>query len=233
MLVKILLVISIIFLPSVSRAESDYNNIVQFKITSLQLFSSFSSFIYFQGDDKNRKRLLTAKAQADAAVSTLSGSSVELKLKWQQISDYIESYQAHNFDGSNMSLEAGWSILQGELNNIISMLETHSISLSGAVVPLKIDNIRIKMETILSRYMVYANSTTGGYGVSYGETPLEEEIMTMKQELTELAQTETKYRSLLKKWNYIESTLLAYNSNIAPFVVLHTFDRMRKMIASY
>lgn len=229
---KILLIISSMFLSLVSRAESDVDNFIQFKISSLQLFSSFSSFIYFQGDDKNRMRLLTAKAQGDAAISSLPRANVELKLKWQQISDYVESYQAYNFDGADMSLEAGWSILQGELNSIISTLEAHSASDNGAVTPAKIASIQIGMETILSRYMAYANSTTGGYGVSYGERPLEEQIMTLKQELTVLVQAEPKYTSLLKKWSYIQGTLLAYNSNVAPFVVLHTFDGMRKVIAS-
>lgn len=221
--IKIILTISLVFLSFFSHAEKDPDKFTQFEISSLQLFSSFSSFIYFQGDERNRARLLTAKRRGDQAISEISDSEVELKLKWQQISDYVDDYQTHNFDGADMSLEGGWGILQGELNLIVS---THKPPSTNGI-----NEIQINLETILSRYMSFANSTTGGYGVSYSETPLEEQIQTMEQALLKLAQADGKYQPLLKKWNYIQGTLLAYNSNVAPFVVLHTFDGMRKMIA--
>lgn len=222
--IKIVLAVSFIFLSLASRAESDSHPMIQFKISSLQLFSSFSSFIYFQGDDRNRARLSNAKNRGDQAIAALPDSEVELKVKWKEISDYVESYQSHNFDGVDMSLEGGWSILQRELNSLIAGKEvTKATGISA---------IQINMETILSQYMGYANSTTGGYGVSYGDTPLEDQIKSLQQELTILADADSRYQPLAKKWNYIQGTLLAYNSNVAPFVVLHTFDGMRKMIAS-
>jgi len=222
--IKNILVISFIFLSLVTRAESDIDNLTQFKISSLQVFSSFSSYIYFQGDDRNRTRLLNAMKRGDRAISLLPETEVELKLKWKQVSDYVNSYQAHSFDGIDMSLEGGWSILQGELTKMIA---TRDVTQAEGI-----DDVQIKMESILAQYMVYANSTTGGYGVSYGAIPLEDQIETMKKKLTDLAKRETQYQPLLKKWSYIQGTLLAYNSNVAPFVVLHTFDSMRKMIAS-
>jgi hypothetical protein len=221
---KSILVIGFIFLSLATRAEPNINNLTQFKISSLQVFSSFSSFIYFQGDDRNRTRLLNAMKRGDKAISLLPETEVELKLKWKEVSDYVDSYQAHNFDGVDMSLEGGWSILQGELSKIIAARDVTQAE--------GIDDVQIKMESILTQYMAYANSTTGGYGVSYGSIPLEEQIKTMKQKLTDLAQADDQYQPLLKKWSYIQGTLLAYNSNVAPFVVLHTFDSMRKMTAS-
>jgi hypothetical protein len=223
-IIKKILVFSLILVSSATHAESDTDNFIQFKISSLQLFSSFSSFIYFQGDDRNRTRLLNAKNQGDKAIASLPDSEVELKLKWIKISDFVDSYQAHNFDGVDMSLEAGWSIHQKELNVILDTRAANNVS--------GIEDVQIKMETILSQYMGYANSTTGGYGVSYGNVPLEQQIKTLNKQLVELAQADVQYQPLLKKWSYIQGTLLAYNSNVAPFVVLHTFDRMRKMIAS-
>ena len=222
--IKKIVVFSFIFLSLTTRAESNVDNLNQFKISSLQVFSSFSSFIYFQGDDRSRTRLFNAMAGGNKAISSLSEKEVELKLKWKKISDYVTSYQAHNFDGVDMSLEGGWSILQGELSKIIA--ERNVAPVEGIV------DIQIKMESILTQYMAYANSTTGGYGVSYGSIPLEDQIKTLKQKLTDLAQADAKYQPLLRKWSYIQGTLLAYNSNVAPFVVLHTFDGMRKMIAS-
>jgi hypothetical protein len=224
-IIKKALVFSFIVLSLATRAESNVDNLNQFKISSLQVFSSFSSFIYFQGDDRNRTRLLTAMAGGDKTNSLLSDEDIELKLKWKQISDYVASYQAHDFDGADMSLEGGWSILQGELSKIIA--ERNVAPVEG------IADIQIKMESILTQYMAYANSTTGGYGVSYGSIPLEDQIKTLKQKLTDLAQADAKYQPLLRKWSYIQGTLLAYNSNVAPFVVLYTFDGMRKMISEY
>lgn len=212
-------------LPLICSAESNNDNLLQFKISSLQLFSSFSAFIYFQGDDRNRTRLMNAKTKGDQAISQLPDSEVRLKLKWIDISDFVASYKSHRFDGLDMSMEAGWSIHQKELIAILA--ERNTVEATG------IADIQIKMETILSQYMGYANSTTGGYGVSYGNVSLEEQINIMQKELSELVQADNKYQSLFKQWNYIQTALLAYNTNVAPFVVLHTFDRMRKIIASY
>jgi len=223
--VNILIALSFIFLSTASRAEPQTENLVQFKIASLQLFSSFSSYIYFQGDDRNRERLLKAVRRGDQAITVLPDTNVELKLKWKQITDYVDSYKSYNFDGVDMSLEGGWSILQKELNDIIAKHQMGEL--------VGVNSVQIKMESILSQYMGYANSTTGGYGVSYSDTPLEDQITHIKQELVNLAKADDKYQPLAKKWNYIQGTLLAYNSNVAPFVVLHTFDSMRKMIASY
>jgi hypothetical protein len=218
-------VIMLFSLPLICSAESNNDHLLQFKISSLQLFSSFSAFIYFQGDDRNRTRLMSAKTKGDQAISQLPDSEVRLKLKWIDISDFVASYKSHRFDGLDMSMEAGWSIHQKELIAILA--ERNTVEATG------IADIQIKMETILSQYMGYANSTTGGYGVSYGNVSLEEQIEIMQKELSELVQADNKYQSLFKQWNYIQTALLAYNTNVAPFVVLHTFDRMRKIIAGY
>jgi hypothetical protein len=222
-LIKKAFVIILFSLPVVCSAESNNDNLLQFKISSLQLFSSFSAFIYFQGDDRNRSRLMNAKKKGNQAISLLPDS--EVKSKWIDISNFVASYKTHRFDGLDMSLEAGWSIHQKELIAILA--ERHTVEATG------IADIQIKMETILSQYMGYANSTTGGYGVSYGNVSLEEQIKIMQKELRELAQADNKYQSLFKQWSYIQKPLLAYNTNVAPFIILHTFDRMRKIIAGY
>jgi hypothetical protein len=226
-IIKKSFVIILFSLPMVCSAESNNDNLLQFKISSLQLFSSFSAFIYFQGDDRNRTRLRNAKKKGDQAISLLPDSEVKskLKLKWKDISNFVASYKTHRFDGLDMSMEAGWSIHQKELITILA--ERNKFEATG------IADIQIKMETILSQYMGYANSTTGGYGVSYGDVSLENQIMIMQKELSELAQADNKYQSLFKQWSYIQKALLAYNTNVAPFIVLHTFDRMRKIIAGY
>jgi hypothetical protein len=219
------LIISLAFFSLLSHGDEYSDKVTQFKISSLQLFSSFSSFIYFQGDNRNRARLLNAQNLGDQAVSELPDSDVALKLKWKKISDYVDSYQAYDFDGADMSLEGGWGLLQAELNAVINDL---GLSSAEGIIGIQVD-----LETILGQYMAFVNSTTGGYGVSNNDIPLEDKINTMTQTLIALAQADVKYQPLLRKWNYIRGTLLAYNSNVAPFVVMHTFDSMRTTIAEY
>ena len=221
---RFILLISLMFLSIVVRAESTNNNLVQFKISSLQLFSSFSSFTYFQGDDRNRARLLKAKDQANRDLASVENPETALVDKWNEVITYIERHEGFSFDGVDMSLEASWSILRREFNLIIDPL------IVGKMNP--IDVLQINMEIILSQYMGYANSTTGGYGVSFAEEPLEKKIDTLTQSLQQFAKTDEKFQPLNKKWGYINGTLSAYNSNVAPFVVLYTYESMRKMIAS-
>ena len=102
---KVIALIGLMLLSLVSRAESNTDQFVQFKISSLQLFSSFSSFIYFQGDDRNRARLQNAKEQGDIAVAALPGTETSLKTKWKQITDYVDLYQSYDFDGVDIKLK--------------------------------------------------------------------------------------------------------------------------------
>jgi len=234
-IIKKALCISLLFFSLAVRAESDIDGFTQFKISSLQLVSSFSSFIYFEGDKRNQLRLQQAKIKGDQALAQLMIPHSELTLKWQQISDYLDSSQGYQFD---VNLEAGWSILQGELSQIINVYEAALVSDERASMQSNSDaknisRLQVKMETILSRYMAFANSTWGGYGISSKGTPLEEQIQSVSVEMKELAAQDIKYKPLANKWGYIDKTLLAYNSNVAPFVVMHTFEKMRKIIAAY
>ena len=234
-IIKKALCLSFLFFSLAVRAESDIDGFTQFKISSLQLVSSFSSFIYFEGDKRNQLRLQQAKIKGDQALAQLMIPHSELTLKWQQISDYLDSSQGYQFD---VNLEAGWSILQGELSQIINVYEAALVSDERASMQSNSDaknisRLQVKMETILSRYMAFANSTLGGYGISSKGTPLEQQIQTVSAEMKELAALDIKYKPLANKWGYIDKTLLAYNSNVAPFVVMHTFEKMRKIIAAY
>ena len=232
---KYSLVVTLLFFSLFSRAESNIDNVIQFKIASLQLLSSFSAFIYFEGDELNSSRLNESKKNGDKALVKLSTENPELSLKWHQISDYVESSQGRDFD---VNLEAGWSVLQEELNHIIALQEnksTYSEASGSSEVSSKntIIQLHLKMESILSRYMAFANSTLGGYGISSQGIPLEEEITAVSLKLAQLVEQDEKYKLLAKKWGYIEKTLLAYNSNVAPYVVMYTFEKVRKIIASY
>lgn len=234
-IIKKALCFSFLFFSLAVRAESDIDGFTQFKISSLRLVSSFSSFIYFEGDKRNQLRLQQAKIKGDQALAQLTIPNAELTLKWQQISDYLDSSQGSEFD---VNLEAGWSILQGELSQIINVYEAALVSEKGASMQSNSDakniiRLQVEMETILSRYMAFANSTWGGYGISSMGTPLEQQIQSVSVEMKGLAAQDVKYKPLANKWGYIDKTLLAYNSNVAPFVVMHTFEKMRKIIAAY
>ncbi len=219
------LLLILLSVSSATRAQVPADQFVNVRISSLQLFSAFASFIYFQGNDKSLARVQTALQKGDAAISALPDSETELKDKWQQITDYVAFNKNHKFDGVSMSLEAGWSIQQREFNKMIDQRTPKNLT--------GLDDVQIKMEIILSQYMGYANSTTGGYGVSYALVPLEKRINSVSQQLEILADKNPEYQELQKRWNYIQNTLLSYNSNVAPFVVLHTFEKMRAMIAAY
>lgn len=244
-IIKKTLAISILFLSFACRAESETESLVQFKIASLQLLSSFSSYIYFEGDKRNTARLNQAKIYGDQALLKLTIPNPVLSLKWQQISDYLDASQGRQFD---VNLEAGWSILQVELEQIIETYEStlalgkedaskgissNASSSNANSTHVSISELQVKMETILSRYMAFANSTWGGYGISSKGTPLADQIKSVSKDMVELAEEDTKYIPLARKWKYIEKTLLAYNSNVAPFVVMHTYGKMREILATY
>lgn len=228
---KFLTLLVSILLSSWTHANTDARSLLEFKLASVQLSASFSAFLYFQGDKRNILRLHSARRNGDEALEKITSSSEVLTKRWKNIVYYLEKNSGHQFDDSDISLAVSWSLLQRELNEELDKLISNSNEASSSYTitdnATEILTLQLKMENILSQYMTFANATTGSYGSIRNEIPFEQQIENITVDMNTLSQGKEQYDSLKRNWKYIKKTLLAYNSNIAPYIVLHTFDKMR------
>jgi len=215
-----------------THSGSDYP-LLNFEISSHQLSSAFSAFIYFEGGDKHLRNINQALTNTEAQLQALTIKNAGLEKAWADAKAHVERYEGHVFNGFDMSLEGGWSLVQNAMQaEILALKQTNPVSdeaKQGQIYLLL--SFRLSLEELLAQYMSIANSTTGGYGVSRGELSIEDRVAMTEDLLQKLKSSGANVDAINRKWQYIKKTILAYNSNIAPFVVIHTVDTIRKQSA--
>lgn len=225
---KFLVLLTTLVFSSSTFANFDNRALIEFKLASVQLSASFSAFLYFKGDKRNILRLHSARKKGDEALAKLTLSSSVLNQRWQNIVYYLEKNSGHQFDDSDIGLGVSWSLLQRELNEELhALMANNNGEVTASHNSMSLLTLQLKMENILAQYMTFSNATTGSYGSIRNEIPFEVQIEKISDDIEQLSLNTEKLDNLKRNWQYIKRTLLAYNSNIAPYIVLHTFDKMR------
>jgi hypothetical protein len=207
--------------------------LIEVKLATLQLSSAYSAFVYFQGDKRNLKRLQAALDKGNEALTSLNVPSSNLHKKWQKSIEHINSIQAVQFDGSDIGHDVKWSLLQKDLNAELAKLESASKEVTAVDSIFELLTLQLKMENLLSQYMTFSNAITGSYGSIRNEIPFEQQVENITTGLASFEVNNENINKVRSKWKYIKKTLLAYNSNVAPFVVLHTYDKIRSEINAF
>lgn len=73
----------------------------------------------------------------------------------------------------------------------------------------------------------------GSVGIMAGSIDLNAKIIEVSEMLILLNSQDTYLKRVEKKWDFINKVLLKYNTNLAPFIVLHSYEKMRKNINKY
>ena len=214
---RVFFVVICLLLSTKSLADQ---TLEQLELLSYRLSSSFGAFIFFEGQQDYLQRAEQNLSRGSELLTHIEGQHPDIHKLWHQAEDFIEQNTHRSFEGVDMTLEASWSLLTLELQEKISKLTAQNYS-SPAV------KLQIELEQILVHYMKFANSTVGGYGVSLSHKTIEQRVADAQQLLNE---NFAKQRRLQRKWNYIKRTVLAYNSNTAPYIVIKVFDDMRELI---
>lgn len=207
----------LLLVSSLSHAETEFQEL---ELLSYRLSSSFAAFIFFEGQQDYLNTARKNLADGSKLLQQLEGQHPDIHSLWHQAEDVIEKNTDRSFDGFDITLEAGWSLMTLELQEKISAINNNNYS-SDAI------RLQVEMEQVLVKYMTFANSSFGGYGVSRSNRSIEERV-------DDISKMIPKYfpdnRRLQNKWNFIRRTLLAYNDQTSPYIVSKTFDDMRKII---
>ena len=203
-----------------SLSQASNSELQQLELLSYRLSSSFATYIFFEGQQEYLQQAKQHLQQGSQLLASLPEQHPDIRQKWQTAQTFIADNENRSFEGFDMTLEAGWSLLTLDLQEKIAALNPREQS-SPAF------RLRLELEQILVHYMKFANSTTGGYGVSRASDTIEDKVARAEAIINQSFADNSR---LKRKWNYIKKTILAYNSNTAPYIVMRVFDDMRLMI---
>lgn len=218
---KLAVLLLFLFLPSLSQANS--SELQQLELLSYRLSSSFATFIFFEGQQEYLQQARQHLLDGNQLLSAIPDQHPEIHKKWSETEQFIAQNTNRSFEGFDMTLEAGWSLLTLDLQENIATLNPRENS-SAAF------KLQLELEQILVHYMKFANSTAGGYGVSRAQDTIEDKVARAEHLIK---QHYPANKRLQRKWAYIKKTILAYNSNTAPYIVMRVFDDMRANIRKH
>jgi len=203
-----------------SLSHATTNELQQLELLSYRLSSSFATFIFFEGQQEYLQQAKQHLAEGSELLTTIPDQHPQIHRKWNEAETFISDNTDRSFEGFDMTLEAGWSLLTLNLQEKIAELNPRQQA-SAAF------KLQLEFEQILVHYMKFANSTAGGYGVSRASDTIEDKVARAEAIIN---QDFSKNIRLKRKWKYIKKTILAYNSNTAPYIVMRVFDDMRRMV---
>jgi hypothetical protein len=227
---KVLSTVLLFLFSSLSTAE----DLIDFEISIKQMSSHYRAFIFFDGDDKYKKSLLSIASQASRFDEVL-GDKPQLSSRWKAFIDQVYRNFAEGSAVHDVNLQANWTLKSDELNNALSEEKKRKLSNELLEDPLSDDYVRLvllKMESILTSYMVLTNPV-GSYGISAESIDIDIQVVEVTGMLERLNLQDESLKRVARKWSFIKKVLLKYNTKVAPFVVLHSYDKMRKDISQH
>jgi len=227
---RVFSVVLLFLFSSLSQAE----DLIDFEISIKQMSSYYRAFIFFDGDDKYKNPLLAIASHASRFDEILKDKP-QLSLKWREFIGQIHRSFEEGSEIRDVNLQANWTLKSAELNNALTEVKKENPINRAFENPQSEHYVRLvllRMESILTSYMVLTNPV-GSYGISAESIDIETQVVEVSKMLERLNPQDESLKSVVKKWMFIKRVLLKYNTKVAPFVVLHTYGKMRKHIGEH
>jgi hypothetical protein len=229
-LMKVFSTVLLFLFSSFSQAE----DLIDLEISINQMSSYYRAVIFFDGDDKYKTPLLTIASQASKFDGILEDKP-QLAIKWKALISHVNLSFEEGSSVHNSNVQANWTLKTNELNNALNENLKDNPYNGSFNDPKSVDYVRLallRMEKILTAYMALTNSV-GSYGIYAESNVIEIQVAEVSKMLDLLDPQNDALKRVVKKWKFIKRVLLKYNTNVAPFVVLHGYDKMRKDISKY
>jgi uncharacterized protein YukE len=221
----------VIFLCSSFSAAEDF---IDLEISINQMSSYYRAYIFFEGDERYKKPILAIAKNASNYDDLLSNKP-KLLQRWRIFIEQVN----RGFEGvgasRNINLQANWTLKNVELRNALNNeLKEHAENKQSADPKSKyyVRLLLLRMEKILTAYMSLTNAL-GGLGVSAESIDIEAEILEVSNMLTLMNPQEDALKRVAKKWAFVSRVLLKYETRIAPYVVIHGYEKIREELGEY
>jgi hypothetical protein len=221
----------VLFLSSSLSTAEDFTDL---EISINQMSSYYRAYIFFEGDGKYKKPILAIASKA-SNYDDLLGDKPQLLQKWRVFIEQVN----RGFEGAdasrNINLQANWTLTNAELRNALNKeLKEHVENKQSADPKSKyyVRLLLLRMEKILTAYMSLTNAL-GGLGVSAESIDIEAEILEVSNMLTLIDPQDDALKRVAKKWAFVKRVLSKYKTRIAPYVVIHGYEKIREDIGKH
>jgi hypothetical protein len=221
----------VLFLSSSLSTAEDF---IDLEISINQMSSYYRAYIFFEGDERYKKPILAIAANASNYDDLLSDKP-KLLQRWRIFIEQVN----RGFEGvgasRNINLHGNWTLKNVELRNALNNeLKEHAENKQSADPKSKyyVRLLLLRMEKILTAYMSLTNPL-GGLGVSAESIDLEAEILEVSNMLTLINPQDDALKRVAKKWAFVKRVLLKYKTRIAPYVVIHGYEKIREDIGEH
>ncbi len=215
----------LLFLFSALSAADDF---IDFEISANQMSSYYRAYIFFDGDKKYSKPLLAITSKASVYDGILKDKP-QLLIQWHKLIELVHTVLADETNIRNVNTQAHWEVMSGAMNRTLEEEVKDDLYNKQFEDPKSNNYLRLlllRMEKTLAVYMALTNPV-GGLGISAESPDLDSKILEISNMLTLINPQDASLKRVDKKWNFVKKILLKYKTNTAPFIVLHSYEKIR------
>lgn len=212
-------------LISTLSAASD---LIDFETSANQMSSYYRAYIFFDGEKKYKTSIISIASKASDYDELLSDKP-QLLSQWHTLVGLVNRVLDDDSNIRNVNTQSHWEVMIGNLNRTLKEEVENGSYNKTFEDPKSKDYIRLlslRMEKALASYMSLTNSA-GGQGMSADFPDLDADIAEISNMLAALDSQSASLNRVVKKWSFVEKILVKYNTNTAPYIVLHGYGKMR------
>lgn len=210
------------------------DDFIDLETSTNQMSSYYRAYIFFDGDERYKKPILEIAKNASNYDDLLSDKP-KLLQRWRIFIEQVNQGFVGVGASRNINFQANWTLKNDELRNVLNKELTEHVEIKQSTDPSSKDYIRLlllRMEKILTAYMSLTNAL-GGLGVSAESIDIEAEILAVSNMLTLINPQDDALKRVAKKWAFVSRVLLKYKTRIAPYVVIHGYEKLREDIGEH
>lgn len=223
-------VVLLCFISVLSMAD----DFIDFETSAHRLSSYYRAYIFFEGD-KKYKTLIAEIASKASVYDELLAEKPQLLQQWHKLAAQVNQVLANENDIRNVNTQAHWEMTLADLNRILKD-EVENGSYNKSFSDVNSDEyirlVLLRMEKILAIYMALTNPV-GGFGISAESPALDEKTLEISTMLAAIKSPSPALSRVVKKWGFVKKIILKYNTNIAPYIVMHSYNKIRINIDEY
>jgi len=190
--------------------------------------SYYRAYIFFDGEKKYKTSIISIASKASDYDELLSDKP-QLLSQWHTLVGLVNRVLDDDSNIRNVNTQSHWEVMIGNLNRTLKEEVENGSYNKTFEDPKSKDYIRLlslRMEKALASYMSLTNSA-GGQGMSADFPDLDADIAEISNMLAALDAQSASLNRVAKKWSFVEKILVKYNTNTAPYIVLHGYGKMR------
>lgn len=207
---------------------SSANDFIDFETSANQMSSYYRAYIFFDGDRKYKQSIVAIASKA-SDYDDLLNDKPQLLSQWHKLVDQVYRVLEDETNIRNVNTQAHWEVMLGDLNRTLKE-EVENGSYNKQFEDSKSEGyirlLLLRMEKTLALYMALTNPV-GGLGLSAESPDLDVKIIEISDMLATVDSQNLSLKRVVKKWNFVKKILMKYNTETAPYIVLHSYRKIR------